>query len=82
MAKRRCSACGCLFAPRRNVPQQRYCSKRACQRTRRRRGQREKLTTDADYRANQAAAQRRTLARAPSRLLAPLPSIPPRVRRA
>jgi hypothetical protein len=59
MAKRRCAACGCLFAPRRNVPQQRYCSKRACQRTRRRRWQRQKLKTDADYRANQAAAQRR-----------------------
>ena len=59
MAKRRCAACGCLFAPRRNVPQQRYCSKRACQRTRRRRWQRQKLKADADYRANQAAAQRR-----------------------
>jgi hypothetical protein len=59
MAKRRCAACGCLFEPRRNVPGQRYCSKRACQRARRRRWQREKLTADADYRANQAAAQRR-----------------------
>ena len=59
MAKRRCAACGCLFEPRRNVPQQRYCSKRSCQRTRRRRWQRQKLKTDADYRANQAAAQRR-----------------------
>ena len=37
MAQRRCAGCGCLFVPRRNVPQQRYCSKRACQRTRRRR---------------------------------------------
>jgi hypothetical protein len=27
MAKRRCAACGGLFVPRRNVPQQRYCSK-------------------------------------------------------
>ena len=59
MAKRRCAACGCLFTPRRNVPQQRYCSKRACQRTRRRRWQRQKLKTDADYRANQEEAQRR-----------------------
>jgi hypothetical protein len=65
MAKRRCAACGCLFVPRRNVPQQRYCSKRVCQRTRRRRWQREKLTTDADYRANQAAAQRRWRERHP-----------------
>jgi hypothetical protein len=59
MAKRRCAGCGCLFVPRRNVPQQRYCSKRACQRARRRRWQRQKLKADADYRANQAAAQRR-----------------------
>jgi hypothetical protein len=58
MAKRRCAACGCLFEPRRNVPQQRYCSRRSCQRTRRRRWQRQKLKADADYRANQAAAQR------------------------
>ena len=65
MAKRRCAACGCLFEPRRNVPQQRYCSKRACQRTRRRRWQRQELKTDADYRANQAAAQQRWRARHP-----------------
>ncbi len=66
MAKRRCAACGCLFIPRRNVPHQRYCSKRACQRTRRRRWQRQKLKADADYRANQAAAQRRWRERHPS----------------
>jgi hypothetical protein len=65
MAKRRCAACGCLFVPRRNVPQQRYCSKRECQRTRRRRWQRQKLKADADYRANQAAAQRRWRERHP-----------------
>jgi hypothetical protein len=65
MIKRRCAGCGCLFVPRRNVPQQRYCSKRACQRTRRRRWQRHKLKADADYRANQAAAQRRWRERHP-----------------
>jgi hypothetical protein len=65
MAKRQCAACGCLFEPRRNVPQQRYCSKRACQRTRRRRWQRQKLKADADYRVNQAAAQRRWRERHP-----------------
>ncbi len=66
MGKRRCAACGCLFVPRRNVPQQRYCAKRACQRTRRRRWQRQRLQTDADYRANQAAAQRRWRERHPA----------------
>jgi hypothetical protein len=65
MAKRRCAACGCLFVPRRNVPDQRYCSERACQRARRRRWQRQKLKADADYRANQAAAQRRWRERHP-----------------
>jgi hypothetical protein len=62
---KRCAACGCLFTPRRNVPQQRYCSKRSCQRTRRRRWQRHKLKADADYRANQAAAQRHWCERHP-----------------
>jgi len=66
MAKRRCAGCGELFVPRCNVPQQRYCSKRACQRTRRRRWQRQKLKSDADYRANQAAAQRRWRERHPN----------------
>ena len=65
MAKRRCAACGCLFEPRRNVPHQCYCSKRECQRTRRRCWQRQKLKTDADYQANQAAAQRRWRERHP-----------------
>ena len=65
MAKLRCAGCGCLFVPRRNVPQQRYCSKAACQRTRRRRWQRQKLKADADYRANQAAAQQRWRERHP-----------------
>jgi len=65
MAKRRCAGCGCLFVPRRNVPQQRYCSTAACQRTRRRRWQRQKLKADADYRANQRAAQQRWCERHP-----------------
>ena len=65
MVKRRCAACGCLFVPRSNVPHQRYCSKRACQCTRRRRWQRDKLKNDADYRANQAAARLRWRERHP-----------------
>lgn len=65
MAKRRCVACGCLFEPRRHVPQQRYCSRAECQRARRRGWQREKLAADADYRANQAAAQQRWRKRHP-----------------
>ena len=65
MAKRRCAACDRRFEPRPNVPHQRYCSRPECQRMRRRRWQRQKLEADADYRANQAAAQRRWRERHP-----------------
>ena len=59
MCGKRCAACDDLFTPRRNVPNQEFCSKPECQRERRRRWQREKLKQDPDYRANQAAAQKR-----------------------
>jgi hypothetical protein len=59
MGRKRCAACGDGFTQRRNVPSQQYCSKSECQRERRRRWRKEKLSQDADYRANQAAAQRR-----------------------
>ena len=65
MDRTRCAACGELFTPRRNVPNQKYCSKPECQRERRRRWQRQKLKEDPDYRANQAAAQRRWRERHP-----------------
>jgi hypothetical protein len=65
MGKRRCAGCGGLFVPRPHVPHQRYCSNPDCQRTRRRRWQGEKLKVDADYRANQVAAQRRWRERHP-----------------
>jgi hypothetical protein len=55
----RCAACHDLFTPKKHVPHQCFCSKPACQRERRRRWQRQKLQDDADYRANQAAAQKR-----------------------
>jgi hypothetical protein len=59
MDRGRCAGCGDRCTPRRNVAAQRYCSKPECQRQRRRRWQRQKLSEDPDYRANQAAAQRR-----------------------
>jgi hypothetical protein len=58
MEIRRCAACGQAFRPRSQVPQQRYCRAAACQRERRRRWQRAKRESDADYRENQARAQR------------------------
>lgn len=56
--KRRCQGCGERFHPHRAVRYQRYCSSRSCQKERKRRWQAQKRATDADYRANQAAAQR------------------------
>ncbi len=57
MEKRWCSACGDAFQPRSQVPLQAYCSKPACQRTRKRLWQRTKRRTDGDYRENQSQAQ-------------------------
>ncbi len=65
MDRTRCAACEDLFTARRNVPDQKYCSKPECQRERRRRWQRQKLKEDPDYRANQAAAQWRWRERHP-----------------
>jgi hypothetical protein len=53
----RCAACGTAFRPGKQIPGQRYCSREACQRARRRRWQKRKLQDDADYRANQVQAQ-------------------------
>ena len=55
----RCAGCGRWFHANPKVARQRYCSKAACQRVRRRLWQKEKLATDEDYRRNQADAQRR-----------------------
>jgi len=65
MDRKRCAGCGGLFTPRPNVPHQRFCSDAACQRRRRAHWQRAKLKQDPDYRANQAAAQRRWRERHP-----------------
>src|ERR1700758_1017801 len=58
MERRRGAACGEAFRPRSQLPAQKYCSASACQRARRRRWQRAKRESDADYRENQARAQR------------------------
>lgn len=58
MQRRHCAACGASFRPCPQVPQQRFCSQADCQRERRRRWKRRKRQTDADYRDNQARAQR------------------------
>ena len=57
--QRKCKACGGHFSPRPQNPDQQFCSKRECQRERKRRWQQHKRTTDADYRENQAHAGKR-----------------------
>jgi hypothetical protein len=58
MAERRCAGCGEAFRPCPRVGDQKYCGDAKCRRTRRRRWQRAKRQGDADYRDNQARAQR------------------------
>jgi len=58
MGERRCGGCGKAFSPRPQVPDQEYCGEEECRRARRRCWQRAKRQNDADYRDNQARAQR------------------------
>jgi hypothetical protein len=58
METRHCAACGRAFRPCPRVRDQKYCGEEKCRRTRRRRWQRAKRRDDADYRDNQARAQR------------------------
>ncbi len=57
--KRRCKNCRCMFDINPKIPDQLYCKNKECQRARKNAWQRMKMTTDADYRKNQAAACRR-----------------------
>lgn len=57
MENKQCVACGEIFCPRPQTPQQSYCPAPACQRERRRRWQQNKRQTDPDYQDNQARAQ-------------------------
>jgi len=63
--KRRCRCCGTTFRPRPQVPNQKYCSARACQNARKRAWQKERRERDPDYRENQRSAQKRWSARNP-----------------
>lgn len=52
-----CENCGKSFSPLANVKNQSYCSKKACQKARKKKWHQQKLKTDPDYRRNQADAQ-------------------------
>jgi hypothetical protein len=56
--EKRCPCCKKRFIPHPAVRDQEYCSNAECQKTRKRKWQKEKLANDSDYRANQAEAQR------------------------
>ena len=53
---RTCHACGHVFTPRPQVPNQNYCPRPECQRTRRRFWQQKKRHGDSDYRDNDIRA--------------------------
>jgi len=56
--EKRFECCEGGFIPYPAVGGQRYCSNPECQKTRKRKWQKEKLSRDSDYRGNQAEAQR------------------------
>jgi|APTNR8051073442_1049403.scaffolds.fasta_scaffold13234_2 hypothetical protein len=58
METKTCNACGQPFTPRPQNPNQTYCTDPACQRERRRRWQQQKRRDDADYRDNDARANK------------------------
>ena len=55
----RCASCGRRFRSRPQNPNQKYCSRQACQNERRRRWRRSKLLRDPDYQANQKDSHKR-----------------------
>lgn len=56
---RTCVVCGEVFVPRAQCPNQKCCSRLACQRTRKTLWQKEKIKSDPDYRENKQRAQTR-----------------------
>ena len=56
--ERICKHCRQSFLPHPSVPNQQYCGKIECQRSRRRQKQKDRLANDQDYRENQLAAQK------------------------
>jgi hypothetical protein len=58
MQKRRCRACRRMFVPKPQAPGQCFCGDERCQKERRRRWQKQKRRSDADYRDNERRAHR------------------------
>lgn len=53
-----CANCRKIFTPRPGVRNQQYCSNPACQKARKKKWQKDKLTTDDAYKEHQAKAQK------------------------
>jgi hypothetical protein len=66
MTIRKCINCGKPFRPRSQVPQQTYCSDKACQAARKRQWKQSKLHLDPDYRDNQKRSAKDWAARNPA----------------
>ena len=58
MSKRPCAACGKLFAPRPQIPNQQFCSDHECQRERRRRTQAARRAKNPEVRVNEPQYRR------------------------
>lgn len=56
--KRACKECRRLFTPSPRRPDQRHCSRKECQKARKRDWQREKMKNDETYRAKQQASKK------------------------
>ena len=66
MQTKSCACCGLSFIPIPQRPDQTYCSKSVCQKTRRQRWYQEKLQSDPDYRENKHRLQREWMDRNPT----------------
>lgn len=59
MDKKRCLNCGRMFYPYKHIINQRYCSKKECQRVRNNKWRYLKLKYDDDYKTNKKESQRK-----------------------
>ena len=65
MKRRRCKNCNKSFVISSRHPEQKYCSRKECQKARKNNWQRRKLSSDEDYRKNQADCQERWVEKHP-----------------
>ena len=59
MNKKKCAYCNKSFIPSFRHPNQKFCLRDSCKKSKKAQYQREKIKTDADYKANQKDANKR-----------------------